>query len=381
MNSELFFAIKTIGLSTRMKRKPQTLLQADRHNLREDQKERGSRGHIDPTRSHLNQRIAGPALSADVVARALARMTEAGQNPIRRDYTQAYELLFSLPAGTTIDTAIYFGQCLKWAVSQFALDNILSADEHHDEAAPHLHILVLPMTGAHYLGSKLIDRARLANLRDSFAELALMFGLKEPARRLHGARKEMAARMVLAHLQTTQDAILMSALWATHKQDIERNPARYVAALGLVLTEQAAPVQKVKTMNQIFTSAGKGPKVERVVKPIGFGCGSLHTVGSDVVKPIGFENGSENIETIPVLVSAPKPSVSSLTLPARLMPPPEQIECEAAPLDAVRVRDDHNDPTQYDPDTGDYFRPPQKQVCYQRQVADAWVTQRLQAKG
>lgn len=381
MNEELFFAVKTIGLSTRMKRKPQTLLQADRHNLREDQKERGSRGHIDPTRSHLNQRIAGPALSADVVARALARMTEAGHKPLRHDYTQAYELLFSLPAGTTIDTTLYFAQCLKWAVSQFALDNILSADEHHDEAAPHLHILVLPMTGAHYLGSKLIDRARLANMRDSFAKLALMFGLKEPARRLHGAHKEAAARMVLAHLQTTQDATLRSALWATHKQDIERNPARYVAALGLVLTEPAAPIQKIKTMAQIFTSAGKGPKVGRVVKPIGFGSGSLSTVDSDVVKPIGFESGSANIETIPVLVSAPKPPVSSFNLPTHLLPPPAQIECEAAPLDAVRVRDDQNDPAHYNPDTGDHFKPLQRKVRYQRQTADAWVAQRLPSSG
>ena len=179
--------------------------------------------------------------------------------------------------------------------------------------------------------------------------------------------------MVLAHLEATQDAILRSALWATHKQDIERNPARYVAALGLVLTESAAPVQKVKTMAQIFTSAGKGPKVERVVKPIGFGCDSLSTVDSDVVKPIGFESGAKNIETIPVLVSAPKPPVLSLTLPALLTPPPEQIECEAAPLDAVRVRDDDHDPAQYDPNTGDYFRPPEKKVHYQRQTADAWV--------
>ena len=173
----------------------------------------------------------------------------------------------------------------------------------------------------------------------------------------------------------------MSALWATHKQDIERNPARYVAALGLVLTEPAAPVQKVKTMNQIFTSAGKGPKVERVVKPIGFGCGSLSTVDSDVVRPIGFESGSENIETIPVLVSAPKPSVPSFTLPARLTLLPEQIECEAAPLDAVRVRDNDHDPKQYDLNTGDYFRPLQKQARYQRQAADAWVTQRLPGSG
>lgn len=381
MNEELFFAVKTIGLSKRMGRKPQTLLQAVKHNLRETQKERGSRSHIDPARSHLNRHLVGPALSADVVALAQARMVSAGYKPLRYDFAQAFELLFSLPAGTTIDTTLYFAQCLKWAVSQFALDNILSADEHHDEAAPHLHILVLPMEGNLYKSSKLIEKVRLGKLRKSFAALALSFGLKEPTRRLHGAVKEEMARMVLAHLEATQDAILRSALWATHKQDIERNPARYVAALGLVFTESAAPVQKVKTMAQIFTSAGKGPKVERFVKPIGFGCDSLSTVDSDVVKPIGFESGAKNIETIPVLVSAPKPSVSSFTLPTHLLPPPAQIECEAAPLDAVRVRDDQNDPTHYNPETGDHFGLPQKKTRYQRQTADAWVTQRLQAKG
>ncbi|MDB5743069.1 MAG: hypothetical protein JWR68_1384, partial [Polaromonas sp.] len=171
MSEELFFAVKTIGLSTRMKRKPQTLLHAAKHNLREDQKECGSRSHIDPARSHLNRHIAGPALSADVVALAQARMAGAGYKSLRHDFTQAYEALFSLPAGTNIDTSVYFGRCLQWATAQFGLDNILSADAHYDEAAPHLHILVLPMAGVRYLGSKLIDRVRLASLRDSFAEL------------------------------------------------------------------------------------------------------------------------------------------------------------------------------------------------------------------
>ena len=115
MTEELFFAVKTIGLSKRMKRNPQTLLQSVKHNRRETQKERGSRSHIDPARSCLNRRIAGPALSADVVALAQARMAGAGYKPLRHDFTQAYEALFSLPAGTTIGTAVYFAQCLQWA--------------------------------------------------------------------------------------------------------------------------------------------------------------------------------------------------------------------------------------------------------------------------
>ena len=379
----LFFAVKTIGLSKRMKRKPQTLLQAVNHNRRETQKERGFRSHIDPTRSHLNRRIAGPALSADVVALALARMAGAGYKPLRHDFTQAYELLFSLPpTNTGIDTGEYFLQCLQWAAAQFGPDNILSADEHHDEGVPHLHILVMPMAGARYMGSKLIDRVRLASLRDSFARLALSFGLKEPTRRLHGAMKEVTARMVLAHLETTQDATLKGALWFTQKQDIERNPARYAAALGLVLPELAAPVKKVKTFRDIALSTGKGPKVERAEKPIGFGGDSLARLADDVVKPIGFENDPEIIETIPVWVSAPKPPSPP---PAIALHKP-QIEEELDAVDdldgeTVRVRDDDHDPALFDPDTGEYFKRPPPPVRRQQQAALAWVATARAAAG
>ena len=42
------FAVKSIGLSRVNGRKPCTLLEAARHNLREIQAEQGATGHIDP---------------------------------------------------------------------------------------------------------------------------------------------------------------------------------------------------------------------------------------------------------------------------------------------------------------------------------------------
>jgi len=393
MSEELFFAVKTIGLSKRMGRKQQTLLQAVNHNRRETQKECGSRSHIDPTRSHLNRRIAGPALSADVVALAQARMAGAGYKPLRYDYTQPHELLISLPAGTSIDTAVYFAQCLQWAEAEFGVDNILSADEHHDERAPHLHILVLPMVGNLYKGADLIEKVRLNKLRKSFAALALLFGLKEPTRRLHGAMQEETARMVLAHLETAQDAILQSTMWFTVKQDIKHNPARYAAALGLVLPELAAPVKKVKTLVELRVSTGRGPRYERADKPIGFGDDLAELLVEEVQKkPIGFENGQENdsesTETIPVLVSAPTPPPSSP--PARPQPqrqpvvelPEREVHNESAvQLDAMRVRDEDQDPRLYDLETGAYFErspPPDRQ---QQQAARAWVATAFAAAG
>ena len=281
---------------------------------------------------------------------------------------------------------MYFAQCLQWAAAQFGLDNILSADEHHDEGAPHLHILVLPMAGVRYLGSKLIERVRLDELRKSFAELALAFGLKEPTRRLHGAMKAVTARMVLAHLESTQDAILQSVMWFTAKQDIERNPARYAAALGLVLPELAAPVKKVKTLAELVVSKGKGPMYERAVKPIGFGGGSVAGLADDVVKPIGFGNDPEKIETIPVMVSAPKPlSPPPARPPAIELPEPQkEEECEVEhELDAVRVRDDDDDhdPALYDTTTGEFFKRPPPPARRQQQAARAWVAMACAAAG
>jgi hypothetical protein len=401
MSEELFFAVKTIGLSKRMGRKQQTLLQAIKHNRRETQKECGSRSHIDPARSHLNRRIAGPALSADVVALAQARMAGAGYKPLRHDYTQAHELLFSLPAGTSIDTTVYFGECLQWAEAQFGVDNILSADEHHDERAPHLHILVLPMVGNLYKGAKLIEKIRLNKLRKSFAELALAFGLKEPTRRLHGAMQEVTARMVLARLESTQDAILQSTLWFTVKQDIERNPARYAAALGLVLPELAAPVKKAKTLAELRVSTGRGPKYERAEKPIGFSDDSVELVVEEVQhKPIGFEDDQDNdlksTETIPVLVSVlmlpPPPPVRPVAIELRKpqiedgvkdrhhLLDPEESEEDRVERDPVRVRDDDLNPALYDFDTGSWRPQPATEPARRRQAADACVAAALPAK-
>ena len=110
MSDTLFFAVGTIGQSKRAGRKPSTLLGAARHNQRAIQAERGGRRHIDPTRSNLNETIAGPATPDAVVALALALMTAAGVkvDKLRKDHTQAVELLFSLPPDTTIDTGEYF---------------------------------------------------------------------------------------------------------------------------------------------------------------------------------------------------------------------------------------------------------------------------------
>lgn len=318
----LFFEVKTIGLSKYGGRKPQSLLGSVRHNRRKIQAELGARSHIATERTKLNQTIAGPSSPEEVADLAVALMASADTDvkKLRNDYTQAYELLFSLPAGTGIDDDVFFKHCLRWSEEQFGHDVILSADIHRDEAAPHLHVLLVPIVNGKYVGSKLITRQELSELRESFAKLALSYGLREPTRRLHGAAREDATQAVLAHLEATRDPLLQSALWFMVKSDITRSPARYAAKLGVALVEKKASAKRLKTMAAVFTGKGKGPRTEGRVKPIGFD----HVVIDGTPKPIGFENGDvkghKNIETIALLV-LPKTHRHFAPAPTVIEPP------------------------------------------------------------
>ena len=367
MSGSFFFAVGTVGQSTRSGRKPSSLLQAARHNRRKIQAEMGARGHIDVGRSALNETIAGPDTPDAVVALALSSMADAGVNvaSLRKDYTQAIELLMSLVPNSVIHDGDYFRRCLAWAEQQFGVDNILSADIHRDEAAPHCHILILPMGGGGYQGSKLLTRPRLAELRVSFAKgVAAAFGLKPPPGKLYGAVRVQAAQKVLDHLESTQDLILGSLLWLEVKQDIERDPARFLARLGI---EIAGPpkAEKLKSMAQIFTSPGKGPKVEPRVNPV------MKLVSS---KPIGIGR---------VHVKAPDKARNLSCVGFASEPGPFKAPtARAIPAlpETTRIRDCDLDPTNFDPDMGEFSQPSPAPSHQQRSSADQWVATQLSTR-
>ena len=245
------------------------VLAAARHNLREIQAELGAGGNLDPKRMHMNVVMHGPGDAADVAALAKARMQAAGVGKLRKDAVQAIELVFSLPPGHVVDTCHYFADCLAWAGARFGADNILSAVAHHDEAAPHMHVLLLPLVGNKMAGSELVgNRRTLADMQAAFhSVVAAHHGLRKAPKRLAGPSKDAAAHLVLQHLRVTSDADLRSAAWPTIRDAIERDPAPFMESLGLHLV---TPQKPTKTMAQIFTSKGKGPRREPQ-KPIGFG--------------------------------------------------------------------------------------------------------------
>ena len=297
---EFLLNVGTIGLSKCGGRKPSTLIQAARHNRRTIQAELGAHSHIDVERICLNETIAGPDTPEAVAALALELMTNAGVIKPRKDYAQAIELLCSLAPDTTINIGDYFRRCVAWAGERFGVSNVLSADIHLDESAPHCHVLILPLVDGRMKGSDLIATLELTKLRKSFAlDVAQEFGLKAPPRQMSGAMRGQAVRMVLERLESTQDAILKSALWQTVRRGIERNPAPFVAALGIDLTG-VEPERKKRTMAQIFTSPGKGGKVDKAAKPIGF-------AGREASNPKGFADRPELAQVQTLDIAMPNP--------------------------------------------------------------------------
>lgn len=281
----LMFALKGIGLS-KLSRKPSTLIAAARHNKRQLQPECGKHGLIDATRTHLNECLAGAGTAEEVVVVASALMAKAKVQvgKLRHDYCQAIEFLFSLHPAHILDESAYFTACVRWLAYHFGEENLLSADIHRDEAAPHLHVLLMPpIVDGKLCGSRVTGKAATAALLADFVSaVGEPFGLRPP-QPLNGQRKALAARLVLDALQRADDPILRSALWPCEKASIEGNPGKYLEALGM---EEPVDVRSSKTMAAIFTSPGKGARREQF-KPYGL-CKTSNPLGQ-AAKPITSE--------------------------------------------------------------------------------------------
>lgn len=230
------FAVKSIGLSRVNGRKPCTLLEAARHNLREIQAEQGATGHINPTRADGNTVLHGPATAAEVCAQAEALQAAAGIIPgnLRRDHCQAIEAVFSLPQQAAVpDPAHYFAKCLAWLAGAVALP-VLSAVVHRDESATHLHVLLLPVKDGAHVGSAPIDRAALKRLRENFfAKVAGPAGLKHASAKLRGMAKQWAIAAVFRRCEVLGLPEANGPLWSYVLACIERDPTAAMLALKI----------------------------------------------------------------------------------------------------------------------------------------------------
>lgn len=286
---------------------------AAKHNLRELQAELGAESHIDHTRIGLNQVIAGSDNAAGVAADSERLMHDAGVGNLRRDAVRAVEIIVSLPTASPIDHATFFSDSLSWVRSYFGVP-VLSAVIHFDEAAPHCHVLLLPLVNGRMAGSDLVgNRTRLQAMQTSFFEqVGRGHGLTRPKarRRLNQATRDKAASIIVTAIQGSPELLdvqdVKSALLALLRHD----PEPLLTALGLTTP---LPEKPMKTFVGIMTKPCKPEK------PIGF---------KGNAKPIGFTQAApENHQTLSCVGFTPK----SLPLP----------ETESCPDEVfTRCRDD-----------------------------------------
>ena len=333
---------------------------AARHNRRVIQAEMGAAGSIDPARSCLNETLTGPSTAADVGQLAKDLMTAAGVVKLRKDAVMGLEFVFSLPPGHALDDRVYFTACAEWAGATFGgAQNVLSVDIHRDESQPHCHVLLLPLIDGRMIGNKIIGGKQklMALQKDFHATVAALHGLSKAPARLSGTAKQAGAKAVLQKLRETSDGALQSAAWAVIREAVERDPAPFLLALGI---ELATPEMKLRTSTAIFTSKGKGKAKE--------------------INAIAFAPPEKDRRLCSVAFTPKSPPSAGTPPPAR--PPRPALKAPASDrqgsadggnLETVRERYSDLDPALYDPDSGEYFRPPPLPARRQREAADAWV--------
>jgi hypothetical protein len=225
------------------------LLAAGKHNLREM--------HVpaaDAACSHLNVVLRGPRTAREVRALAVQLRERLGIQPKRKDATIAAEILFSLPAGTAIDTNSYFAECVAWVEGAFGADGLFSAVVHYDESKPHLHVLMLPVRHGIWRSSDVFGRKpEVHALQDDFfRQVASKHGLTRSPGGLTAADKRRVEAEVLRVMRERCDPAIHSPVWLLLRARIAADPVPFAELLGVIVAK------RMRTMAEIFTSRGKG---------------------------------------------------------------------------------------------------------------------------
>lgn len=314
---------------------------AAKHNLRELQGEVGTDGHIDANRMGLNQVLAGAATAAEVAAHAEGLMHTAGVTRLRRDAVRGIELVVSLPPFSSIAPPVFFTEALSWATRFFGVP-VLSAVIHLDEAAPHCHVLLLPLVGGRMAGSDLVgNRQRLQAMQsDFFEQVGAKHGLvrQTAPKRLSTARRREGAARVLNAILARPEALSRAEVKAALLDVIASDPEALLAVLEL-----KAPVaaKSRKSFVEIMTKPCKPEK------PIGF---------KSAPKPIGFAPD----------VPASAGTLSCVGFGAK-SPPLDEPE---AVHDEVFTRSRDDEPSaNWDSDRGEFVKPLKPQQSTVREEA------------
>jgi hypothetical protein len=242
-----------------IKVKLRDMLGAIRHNRRAIDAERRGDGVFDSGRTYLNKNLSGLETPEAVHRQARQLMAAAGYESPRKDAVAYIEAVFSLPNGSGIDPVAYFTQCTDWMAKRFDCP-VISSDIHFDEAAPHCHVLILPIQHGRMNGSKMLGygRAFSAHLDSFYRDVGRHHGMRRTSK-LKGFPKAAAAEAVIEALND-QGRLVTDELWPLIQRQIRREPEPWLTMMGVNPTVNP---KRMRSFTAIMISPGKGPKIDR----------------------------------------------------------------------------------------------------------------------
>ena len=366
---EAVVKMKTIGLSKQKDRKAQSLEDALKHNLRLIKAE-GLSFKYNPALSVNNRILGGATTPMQGRAYLEALFAEHELAPRRRDYVQAIELLFTAPPCLNPSVALsYLEASFKWTGDYYGEKMLINGALHLDEAEPHLHVLVAPLivgeSGYRLGGSLLIKgRAQDAASKAFNKAVANAYGLRVRTFQEYSDNKPkriVLAAQVIKYLIASNAPETVGSLWGLIEANINRNPALYAKALGL---------STYTNFSDLAASTGKGLAKEAHDKTKSFKV--------RVPEKLQFESKAEN----------PKSSLCidfARDTPAPLATKPPQGNPKVTPrvsaikqdsgmveTETKRIRESENDPAYFNPETGEFMKPPQT-TRLNRAAADSCV--------
>jgi Plasmid recombination enzyme len=338
------------------------LLAAGRHLAREIPAEKDSAcGRIRPHLSCNNYVLAGPPDAEGIASLAAQLMGEAGVLfPVRKDCIMGIEVVFSLPATTSVDIRAYFEAALAWTREEFAPAPIISAVVHLDEPHPHMHVLVLPLIDGSMQGGKVAGYKATFNRRkrDFYLNVARDFGLDEPVAKPSFGKTQRQA--YAAEVVETLVAFLPAPDNKKLVRDellhlVSRSPFSLGRALGVPMVDPAQAHASAEPVLDAREDMSDVPSVDGGTAHAGT---STSCLCSDVgATPMG--NGED---LTPERRSSQAPIyLSDYVEVAGLGPDHEDAVAQLdlfQPVQTVREREDEHPASTWDEELGRHFTPP-----------------------
>lgn len=322
---------------------------AAKHNHREIVAENGAAkdGPINPLRIGDNVVLRGQNTAAGVAEMAQSLMNNAEVKPLRKDAVRALEIIFSLPPTSQIDQRQFFDDAIKWLEQYFNVP-VISAIIHNDEAAPHCHVLLLPLVCGRMIGSELMgNKAKLQAMQADFhVKVAHGYGFtrQAPHKRLSATIRRQAIDAALTALtaRSALDPALLRVLLEPHFND----PASIMLELGLEILTTPAKTRANAASGKSPTAQNKSIGFESS-NPIGFDQSKI--VASGAIAPFG---NHQTLSCVGFCDEAQPMPAFTVTLPE---PEPEPIQD-----DYTRQRDADQPANYWDESQGEFIAPPTK---------------------